>query len=53
VYVPPVFSFGKKIVDLIKEIDGLFIKTKEHYAHRVLPVKRNQYAVKNILCNVL
>jgi len=44
--VPPKFSKGKKLVDLIKKIDGLFNKTKEHYADHVDPVKRNQSLLK-------
>jgi hypothetical protein len=39
---PPKFSKGKKLVDLVKKIDGLFNKTKEHYADQLVPVKRNQ-----------
>lgn len=50
--MPPKFSFGKKLVDFIKKIDTLFTETKEHYAHQLFPVKRNQQPIKkySIFC---
>jgi len=48
--LPPKFSEGKKLVDLVKKIDGLFNKTKEHYADHISPVKRKQITAKKIVC---